>query len=279
MAQRLTHCFASGCTTGYVSAKNKAQKASLFAVPHDDERRRAWQHSIPRADKPLEKSSVVCEAHFDERFIVRNYTHVINGETVEIPCDRPCLTADAIPALFSNIPAYLSKKLPSKRKSVTSNGGVPRKQKRDDVIREHERIVVANITPMTQPSTKKKLESMKEEYLPSKYWAKHAIPKAPNVVAFPVRAPNGETLCFQKLLLCSTSETSIHCTAHVQGSVVTTVDVDSADAVKDLLSEMDTLVPCEGFEMGTSIDMMQTKTKHKTYAGFLQAHKSKTDPC
>ncbi|KAG0428040.1 hypothetical protein HPB47_024952 [Ixodes persulcatus] len=76
---------------------------------------------------------------------------------------------DAIPTLFPNIPAHLSKKLPSKRKSVTSSGGVPRKQKRDDVIREDDHIVVANITPVTQPSIKEKMESMKEENLPSKY--------------------------------------------------------------------------------------------------------------
>ncbi|KAH7950266.1 hypothetical protein HPB49_021677 [Dermacentor silvarum] len=85
MLKQQRHCFALGCTVCYVSARKQGRKASLFAVPSDDDRRRAWERSIPRSDKPLEKDCVVCEVHFDERFTVRSYTHTISGETVKFP--------------------------------------------------------------------------------------------------------------------------------------------------------------------------------------------------
>ncbi|KAM7289183.1 uncharacterized protein ISCGN_029316 [Ixodes scapularis] len=163
MSKRQTqcrHCFVPGCTTGYVSVRKNERKASLFAVPDDDERRQVWQRSIPQADKPLAKNSVVCEAHFDERFIVRNYTHVINRETVEIPRGRPYLTADAIPTLFPNVLGYLSKKLPSKRGSTTSNSGVPRERKRN-LNQEDDHTV--STPPVTQCDSHETLESMGEE--------------------------------------------------------------------------------------------------------------------
>ncbi|KAH8023789.1 hypothetical protein HPB51_017159 [Rhipicephalus microplus] len=125
--QRL--CFAPGCNAGYVSARKQGKKASLFSAPVDDERRKAWERAILRADKPPEKSCVVCAAHFDERFIVHSYEHVITGELVEIPRDRTTLTADAIPTIFPNGPAYLSKKLPAKRETVSSNGGATSKRR------------------------------------------------------------------------------------------------------------------------------------------------------
>nr|XP_037289776.1 LOW QUALITY PROTEIN: uncharacterized protein LOC119184107 [Rhipicephalus microplus] len=222
--KRQRHCFAPGCTAGYVSARKQGKKASLFTAPEDDERRKAWERLIPRADKPLEKNCVICEAHFDERFIVRTYKHVINGETVEIPRDRPCLTPDAIPTVFPNVPSYLTKKLPPKRKTAASNGGVPRKRRKDDSVCDVTEVgeicvtdggvdsecSTAEATPHS--AVEKWLESIRDEDLPSKYWCKHLVPNAPDVMAFSVCEVNGSSLCFQKLLLCTLSETrSLHC--------------------------------------------------------------------
>ncbi|KAH8009199.1 hypothetical protein HPB51_012697 [Rhipicephalus microplus] len=115
-----THCFAPGYSLGYVSARKSGRQVSLFSVPKDPERFKAWQQAVPRADKPLEATSVLCELHFDEQYLVRFFTHTINGETVRIPRDRPKLTDSAIPTVYPNVPAYLSKKPPQKR---TSTGG------------------------------------------------------------------------------------------------------------------------------------------------------------
>lgn len=70
---------------------------------------------------------------FDDRFIIRMYKHVVNGETIEIPCDRPFPTPDIILTVFPSVPSYLSKKLPPKRKTA-AHGGVPQKRRKDDSI-------------------------------------------------------------------------------------------------------------------------------------------------
>lgn len=107
---RQTHCFAPGCTSGYVSSRQPGQHVSLFSVPKDPVRFEAWRRAVPRADKSLDARSALCEHHFDKQYIDRCFTHVIKGEIVEIPRERPLLKADAVPTVFPNVPAYLSKK-------------------------------------------------------------------------------------------------------------------------------------------------------------------------
>ncbi|KAH9383615.1 hypothetical protein HPB48_025308 [Haemaphysalis longicornis] len=121
---RQTHCFAPGCASGYVSSRQSGQHVSLFSVPKDPVRFEAWRRAVPRADKSLDARSALCEHHFDEQYIDRCFTHVIKGETVEIPRERPLLKADAVPTIFPNVPAYLSKKAPKKRTSRTSTCGL-----------------------------------------------------------------------------------------------------------------------------------------------------------
>lgn len=107
--------------------------------------------------------------------------------------------------------------------------------------------------------------------LPSKYWAKPVIPNDTDVVAFSVCASSGATLCFEKLLLCSSNASIFHCTAYVQGVLVITVDVDSISDVKDLLFEMDAMIPCEGFEMETEMQSAQIKTRHRLHGAKLHS--------
>ncbi|KAH7936704.1 hypothetical protein HPB49_003135 [Dermacentor silvarum] len=100
------HCFAPGCTTGYVSLRQQGQKVSLFSVPKDPALFEAWRRAIPCADKSDAKS-VLCERHFDEQYIERFFMHVINGETVQILRERPVLKLDAVPTAFPNVPAHI----------------------------------------------------------------------------------------------------------------------------------------------------------------------------
>nr|XP_037284093.1 uncharacterized protein LOC119176846 [Rhipicephalus microplus] len=214
MSKHQRHCFAPGCNGGYVSACKQGKKVSLFSAPFDDERRKAWERAIPHADKPLEKSCVVCEAHFDERFIVRSYKHVINGELAEIPRDRPTLTADAIPTIVPNVPAYLSK-LPAKRETVSSNGGATSKRRMLDSIHEELPSAETNVPSSSNCNgVCNILEDMVQDDLPSKYWVKHLIPNDTSVVAFSVCASRCGTLCFEKLLLCSGNASTFLCTAY-----------------------------------------------------------------
>lgn len=114
------YCFAPGCRTGYSRVKD-APKASLFNVPRDEERRKQWERNLHRADKALDATCAVCELHFEQRYIIRDYVHLVDGKEVRIPRGRPLLSEDAVPTILPNLPAYLSKTTPkprSKRKQL-----------------------------------------------------------------------------------------------------------------------------------------------------------------
>ncbi|XP_077520726.1 uncharacterized protein LOC144132290 [Amblyomma americanum] len=251
-SKRQTHCFAPGCTTGYVSARKKGNKVSVFSVPNDEEKFRAWQKVIPRANKPVEKSSVLCELHFDERFIVRDYTHIVNGEVVKIPRGRPCLSDDAVPTLFPNTPSYLSKRLPPKRKSKTSSGEILGKKRKvsDDSPQEATSFDDASTgeTAVHDTCNLRELEHLSGDNLPTEYWSKSLIAGMPETVAFSVCAPDNDSLCFRKLLLCSAHGDRYHCSVFVQGVSVKKVDVFDAVSVEGLLRSVNEMNSCAGLE-------------------------------
>ncbi|KAM7311030.1 hypothetical protein ISCGN_007938 [Ixodes scapularis] len=137
---RQRHCFVPGCRSGYVTPHSKgqlrSQKLSLFAVPTDDNRFQAWQRALARFDKPLQKRCVLCELHFDNRFILRTYRHTIQGEVVEIPRTRPSLAPDAVPTLFLNPPrpTRAKRRLPRRAAQTpkSDDGGFSEDAARDD---------------------------------------------------------------------------------------------------------------------------------------------------
>ena len=94
-----------------------APKASLFSVPRDEERRREWERNLHRADTKLDESCAVCELHFEQRFVIRDFVHLIDGKEVRIPRDKPLLTEDAVPTILPNLPKYLTKTTPNSRKT------------------------------------------------------------------------------------------------------------------------------------------------------------------
>uniref|UniRef100_A0A1E1XDQ7 THAP-type domain-containing protein n=1 Tax=Amblyomma aureolatum TaxID=187763 RepID=A0A1E1XDQ7_9ACAR len=88
---RQRHCFVPGCKN------DGGQKLSLFAVPADHERFVVWKEALSVCGKTLEKKCVVCERHFESRYVCKSYKHTINGELVEIPRNRPLLLPEAVP--------------------------------------------------------------------------------------------------------------------------------------------------------------------------------------
>ena len=119
-------CFSPGCKSGYRS-KNKIneEKIHFFKVKQKD--LQAWSGIIPRKDKILSDKCSICHLHFEDRFLVKEDKHIINGQTVVMPRLRWTLTEDAIPTKFPNLPKYLSRTEPKKRTS-------PSKRKRTDVL-------------------------------------------------------------------------------------------------------------------------------------------------
>lgn len=112
--KKQTCCYAPGCRSGYTRTA-KERRASMFCAPRDKELRKIWERNLRRIDKPLTEQSVVCERHFDPRFIMRDFVHIVNGTEVRIPRDRPMLAPGAVPTLLPDLPGYLSKKLPKPR--------------------------------------------------------------------------------------------------------------------------------------------------------------------
>ena len=125
--KRQNKCFVPGCTTGYKSSK---VKASLFAAPKDPERLKQWDKLIPRQDKALDESCVVCELHFEPHFVERHYKHIIQGEEIISPRGKPLLQSNACPTIFRNLPKYLSTSLPRKRTLSTSRYGKQQPEKK-----------------------------------------------------------------------------------------------------------------------------------------------------
>jgi hypothetical protein len=60
-----------------------------------------WNSVIQRNDKNLHSDDVVCSLHFKEEDIERYYTHIIDGEVVQIERGNPKLRKDAVPSVFS----------------------------------------------------------------------------------------------------------------------------------------------------------------------------------
>ncbi|XP_037579859.1 uncharacterized protein LOC119462598 [Dermacentor silvarum] len=122
-----SQCFAPGCRSGYPGSP----KASLFAAPRDEDLHRKWERNLRRDDKPLTESSAVCEYHFEPRYIMREYVHVINGGEVRIPGGKPSLAPDAVPGC----PAYLSvaapKQWPERKTAQPAQGGSEKQHKPD----------------------------------------------------------------------------------------------------------------------------------------------------
>ncbi|KAH8035063.1 hypothetical protein HPB51_004304 [Rhipicephalus microplus] len=111
-SSRSSTCFVTGCKGGY---RPSLEKLSVFKAPKNPSRRQQWAHDIQRADKELTTDSVVCERHFYESFTGRTYRHVVNGEVVEIPPDRPSLSTDAVPTVFPDALKYFTEKAPVRR--------------------------------------------------------------------------------------------------------------------------------------------------------------------
>lgn len=63
-------CFATYCRSGYAGNR---ERASLFSAPKDEELFLKWQKIIPRGDRLLTHRDVLCEKHFTDEDIIREW--------------------------------------------------------------------------------------------------------------------------------------------------------------------------------------------------------------
>lgn len=186
--QRLNHCYAPGCSTGYDKTKG-AQRPSLFKAPADPARRSLWERNLHRADKPLTADCAVCELHFEPHFIVRDYVHQINGEEVRLPRGKPTLKPDAVPTILPNAPPYLSKRVTpgrNERKRKASETTMPPKKVRLSSAEGHsvdepasnrdagEADIAGRCEPVEADAVVT-IDTLKQVTLPSKRWTLHEM--------------------------------------------------------------------------------------------------------
>ena len=67
-----------------------------------------WLRSIPRANMSVTKNAIICQRHFESRFVIVEDKITVDGKETVIKRHRPKLTDDAYPTIFGNMPSYLS---------------------------------------------------------------------------------------------------------------------------------------------------------------------------
>ena len=116
-------CSVIGCRGNYEPRKGEsadANKVSVFRFPKDGEKKSEWLRRIPQEllARDITDDMVVCENHFEPRFIIRDYVYSQpDGSSFTCPRETPALDPEAVPTFFPNTPTYLSSPLPPKRKA------------------------------------------------------------------------------------------------------------------------------------------------------------------
>ncbi|KAH7979833.1 hypothetical protein HPB49_011531 [Dermacentor silvarum] len=85
---------------------------SLFAAPQQTDRLKIWRHAIPRKERVLQSTAVVCEKHFEPRHVTKTSEAVYKGHVLVSALRKAALANDAVPTKFPDCPAHLTKTEP-----------------------------------------------------------------------------------------------------------------------------------------------------------------------
>ncbi|XP_077549860.1 uncharacterized protein LOC144162976 [Haemaphysalis longicornis] len=104
-------------------------KVRLFSFPKDPKRRDDWKRAVRRDDVDVAqlKDPKVCERHFKPQYLRTTSTYTdVDGRTIEAPMKLTRLTADALPTIFPDCPAYVSdmrktREAPGEKRRRTEN--------------------------------------------------------------------------------------------------------------------------------------------------------------
>lgn len=252
--RRLNHCYAPGCKTGYART-SQDRKLSLFKAPADDERRLLWQRHLRRLDKPLDTDCAVCELHFEPRFVLRDYVHVVNGAEVRIPRGTPTLSPDAVPTILPNLPSYLSVKAPTPRpERKRRQTGVPGKNKRRRTDDTSPTSADEAEGAPTQDSENEigahcvGLADLRNLTLPSKSWAPHEFPNFSGVsyVACAFDSRTNEIAVERAVFFDCSSSGSVECRVFILGKLVDRCCLTTVREATELLQRAANIPLCCG---------------------------------
>lgn len=111
----MVRCPAYGCKNGYDSQRKQpdCKKVSFNLVPKDKELLDKWIRANPRKDWVPTKYTRMCSDHFtDEDFIIQRTDKSSRRRKKFVDQSLPNrrLKHDAVPSIFAEVPAYLTKK-------------------------------------------------------------------------------------------------------------------------------------------------------------------------
>lgn len=66
----------------------------------------AWQKVIPQNGSFLQQTDILCELHFKEEEVLREWAHEIDGQIVMLPKDKVGLKIGSVPTIFPNLENY-----------------------------------------------------------------------------------------------------------------------------------------------------------------------------
>ncbi|KAH6941632.1 hypothetical protein HPB50_020996 [Hyalomma asiaticum] len=90
-------CSAYGCRSGYEPSTSKGRH--YFGIPKESSQAAKWSAALARAGTTLHATSAVCDLHFSDDVLVKNYEHVVQGTLVQIPRGRWRLKPGAVPTM------------------------------------------------------------------------------------------------------------------------------------------------------------------------------------
>ena len=124
-------CCVTGCRSNYEKAEGYVL---IFKFPCDENLRKLWLKKIPRKNWTPGPQAVVCEVHFDEKFISKIEEYIDkDGQKKTFPRKRPVLSSNAVPTIFPNLPQYLSSSSGAERTNP--------EKRRKLVLEHHEKAV------------------------------------------------------------------------------------------------------------------------------------------
>ena len=109
-------CCVPECTSSYIKKDEPQHYVTVYKFPEDPQLQEIWKKKIPRANLIVNKHTVVCIKHFDQKDLSYYDSYVDKaGVARQYPRKIPTLLPGAYPRIFPNIPTYLSEPKPKER--------------------------------------------------------------------------------------------------------------------------------------------------------------------
>uniref|UniRef100_A0A182J3R2 Uncharacterized protein n=1 Tax=Anopheles atroparvus TaxID=41427 RepID=A0A182J3R2_ANOAO len=217
----MRNCYVYKCDWKH---KNNPKRA-MFIIPKDPAKFKQWSDVLPK-HRRLTNHDRVCEKHFDPADIMRDWSHVIQGETKKVKRCKPNLRPDAVPRYFDLSEAEL-RNIARKRRLKAPNKQLEAEEKEHETPAEKPSEDEPSFRYDLEESEKNAIfedvyENIFEVELPSTLWGVHRDPEK-KYIAF---------TRFQMLEMptCTTSttlviESSLKCCAWCDASIVLEEDL------------------------------------------------------